>query len=83
MYKLKYNFLTWLILKLVKIKFNMCNNLGYKDGEAIEVFHSGNMNYKHAIEIRKSIFKNVNNLIDKYNEEGERYCIDYSMLEYL
>ena len=83
MYKLKYNFLTWLLLKLSKVRFNMTNNLGYKDGEAILLYHSGNIKYKHAIEIRKSVFKTTNVLVDNYIKQGEEYCTDYIMLEYL
>jgi hypothetical protein len=61
----------------------MTNSIGYRDGESIFLFHSGNMDYKHAIELRRNMFKNINELINKYSKEGKQYCIDYIMLEYL
>jgi len=83
MYKLKYNFLTWLILKLIKIKFNMTNSIGYIDGDAILLYHSGNINWEHARKIRHNLFITTNLLVDNYNKEGKQYCTDYIMLEYL
>ena len=83
MYKLKYNLLTWIILKCVKIRFNMTHPVGYIKGDAILLYHSGNIHYKHAIEIRRNLFSTTNNLVDNYIKQGENYCTDFIMLEYL
>jgi len=77
------NFMVYLIIIYAKLLFSLTNRIGYTDGDAILLFHSGNMDYKHAIEIRRSLFRNTNKLVDKYNKEGKQYCTDYIMLEYL
>lgn len=69
-------------LKLAKILFSRRNEIGYEKGDAILLFHSGNISYKHASEIRKSLFTNTTKLIDEYNKHGAHYCVDFSTLDY-
>ena len=76
------NILIRITLKLAKILFSRRNEIGYEKGDAILLFHSGNISYKHASEIRKSLFTNTVELLDEYNEHGTHYCVDFSTLDY-
>ena len=76
------NILIRIILKLAKILFSGRNEIGYEKGDAILLFYSGNIPYKHASEIRKSLFTNTTKLLDEYNKQSGQYCCCFTMLEY-
>jgi hypothetical protein len=61
----------------------MTHPIGYIGGDAILMYHSGNIDWRHATEIRKWLFSTNNTLVDGYIKQGENYCTDFIMLEYL
>lgn len=76
MYKLKYNFLSWIVLTFMKKIFNMTNPTGYKEGDVILLFYNGNLDLKHARELKLGLWAIMTEGIRKYNKEGKHYVVD-------